>query len=260
MAHMVQSGHIGGAFSRDISKGGMCAWRLPPDERCASIARSLVRGAAAPLGLERGIVEDVVLAASELVTNALNHALRAWADIAPMPPVPSELWMWARTTPKPQLVVSVIDACRSSQPTIAPKDVLDDHGKGLSIVGLLSDSWGAYPSRSWAGDGVRGKVVWCAFALPHPWSHRPFTSPPTATASHLASILRSRGLNVVEGYGRRVSVVSVLAGAGRELNVWIEPTHLSYNAAATRVRRPIADLYDTAEDIVRWSEAARPEG
>ncbi|RKS78825.1 anti-sigma regulatory factor (Ser/Thr protein kinase) [Actinomadura pelletieri DSM 43383] len=253
----MQSGQIGGAFTRDISMGGMCAWRLPSDERCASVARSLVRGGAGPLGLERDIVEDAVLAASELVTNALNHGLRSLGGAAPVPP---ELWVWARATPKPQLVVSVFDACRVFQPDTAPKSELDEHGKGLGIVSVLADSWGAHLSRSWAENAVQGKVVWCTFALPQPWPRRPIAAPPMATAGHLASTLRSRGLNVVEGYGRRVAVVSALVEARRELNVWIEPGHLSYNAGATRVRRPIVDLYDTAEDIVRWSEAARPQG
>lgn len=257
MAHMVQSGHIGGAFRRDISKGGVGSWRLPPDETCASVARSLVRGGVAPIGLERGIVEDVVLAASELVTNALNHGLRSQVGAEVVPP---ELWLWARATPKPQLVVSVFDVCRSSRPAIPSKDVLDEHGKGLAIVGMLADSWGAHASRSWAGNGVRGKAVWCAFALPCSWPRECVTAPPMVTSGCLASTIAARGIDVVEGYGRRVSVVSAVAGGGRELNVWVEPGHLSYDVGADRVRRPIGDLYDTVEDVVRWSEAdAIPE-
>ncbi|GAA4240058.1 hypothetical protein GCM10022254_63370 [Actinomadura meridiana] len=203
----------------------------------------------ATLGLERAIVEDAVLAASELTTNALNHGLRIQEGAALVPP---ELWLWARATPRPQLVVSVFDACRWSRPNAASNDLLDEHGKGLAIVGMLADSWGAHPSRSWAGNGVRGKAVWCAFTLPRPWPRGCVTAPPVATAGHLASTIRSRGLTVVEGYGRRVAVVSVRAGAGRELNVWIEPGHLSYGTATARVRRPITDLYDTAEDVVCW--------
>ncbi|WUH98782.1 ATP-binding protein [Spirillospora sp. NBC_00431] len=206
----------------------------------------------APVGLERGVVEDVVLAASELVTNALNHGLRGQVGAETVPP---ELWLWARATPEPQLVVSVFDVCRTAQPDVAPKDVLDEHGKGLAIVGMLADSWGVHASRSWAGNGVRGKVVWCAFALPRPWPRGWVTAPPMATSGYLASTIAARGIDVVEGYGSRVSVVSALAGGGRELNVWVEPGHLSYDAGASRVRRPIADLYDTAEDVVRWSEA-----
>src|SRR5690606_32119076 len=124
MGQNVQSGHISIGHAFDISRGGMCAWRLPVDESCASVARSLLSMTMTTLGLERDTSDDAVLAVSELATNALTHSGAATAP---------ELWVWARATPKPQLVISIFDACRSSWPTTTAGDLLDDHGRGRGI-------------------------------------------------------------------------------------------------------------------------------
>jgi hypothetical protein len=98
------------------------------------------------LGLAGDLVDAAVLAVSELTTNALRHGLRAGGPYAPV--VPAELWVWARATPAPQLVVAVFDTCRSSWPDTTPRDLLDERGKGIGIVGVVADTWGAHLSRS----------------------------------------------------------------------------------------------------------------
>ncbi|TDB92479.1 hypothetical protein E1266_23925, partial [Actinomadura sp. 7K534] len=160
MAQIVQSGQMTVGDAADIALGGMCAWRLPTDASSASVARSLLGIALTKLGLDRGTTDDAVLAASELATNALTHSGAA---------APPELWVWARTTPKLQLVITVYDACRASWPTNTPGDLLDDHGRGIGIVGMLADAWGAHSSRSICTGGTQGKAVWAAFPLPGPW-------------------------------------------------------------------------------------------
>ncbi|WP_207947044.1 ATP-binding protein, partial [Actinomadura sp. 7K507] len=157
MAQIVQSGHMTIGHAADIALGGMCAWRLPADASCASVARSLLSIAMTTLGLDRDTTDDATLAASELATNALTHASPSTST------VPPELWVWARATPTPQLVISVFDACRSSWPDTTPKDLLDDHGRGIGIVALLAEAWGAHPSRSICTGGAQGKAVWAAF-------------------------------------------------------------------------------------------------
>ncbi|WP_345363376.1 hypothetical protein [Actinoallomurus liliacearum] len=88
----------------EIAEGGAAAWRLPPDPRCASVGRSLVHDTLMALRLPGGLVDAAVLTAGELTTNALKHGLRA----GPYEPVvPAELWIWSRTTPRPELVVAV---------------------------------------------------------------------------------------------------------------------------------------------------------
>jgi hypothetical protein len=90
------------------------------------------------------IADAVVLSASELVTNTLVHTddggtMRAWD---PQPDVPLRL--------------EVED---HDPTTAAPQANPDPHqpgGRGLKIVGLVSDEWGVQPT-----DG--GKVVWAEF-------------------------------------------------------------------------------------------------
>jgi hypothetical protein len=128
-------------------------------------------------------------------TNALHHGLRAGSYA---PAVPAELWIWARVTPAPQLVVTVFDTCRSSWPDTTPRDLLDEHGKGVGI------------------DNV---------------SHR---------------------------HEHGVSLVSVPLAGHSALNVWVEPRSLAFtDPAGTRVRRPLVDLQDLAEHLVRRTEESR---
>lgn len=166
MVQIVQPGQIAIGHAAEIALGGLCAWRLPTDATCASVSRSLLAIALKTLGLGRGLIDDVALAGSELTTNAFNHGLGADASCSPVPP---ELWLWARATPSPQLVVSVFDTYRSSFPEAAPRDLLDEHGKGLGIVAMLAAAWGAHRSRSRLGSGRPGKAVWCAFPLYGGW-------------------------------------------------------------------------------------------
>lgn len=253
MPQIAQSGHMTIGHAADIALGGMCAWRLPTDASSASVARSLLNIAMTTLGLDRDTADDAILAASELATNALNHALHAGSGT---PIAPPELWVWARVTPKPQLVVSVFDTYRSAWPDTAPRDLLDDHGKGLNIISMLAATWGAHPSRSICSGGTPGKAVWCAFDLPGPWPNPSTTAPPIPVARHLASALTGRGLaDVAHHHGKGVSLVSIPRPSGEDINVWIEPRHLTYSTAnQSRVRRPVVELYDVAEDLIRRHE------
>ncbi|RAY11913.1 hypothetical protein DPM19_28535 [Actinomadura craniellae] len=238
----------------------MCAWRLPGDARCASAARSLLGLALAALGVDRETAGDATLAVSELATNALNHGLRA---VPHVPVVPPELWVWARATPAPQLVVSVFDTCTASWPDTTPRNLLDEHGKGLGIVGALAAAWGAHPSRSSVvAGGVPGKAVWSAFPLPGPWPDARTTAQPARIARHLADALTARGVRrIAHRPGEGVSLLSVPLRAGAETNVWVEPGHLSFPGRdGTRVRRPVIDLYDVAEDLVHRAEQERGHG
>lgn len=247
MVQTVQSGQVSVGHAADIALGGMCAWRLPADTSSASVARSLLGIAMTKLGLDRDTTDDAVLVASELTTNALTHSVSA---------APPELWVWARATPKPQLVISVFDACRSSWPTITPGNLLDDHGRGIGIVGMLADAWGAHPSRSICTGGTQGKAVWAAFPLLGQWPDPRTTAPPMLAARHLAATLTARGItNATHRHGRGVSLVTIPYGRNEETNIWIEPGHLSYTLPdGVRHRRPIVDLHDATETLVHHLE------
>lgn len=247
------SGHI-----PDIATGGLCAWRLPADPSCAAAGRTLVRVAATVLGLDGDLLDAAALCASELVTNALQHGLRAGPGA---PVVQPELWVWARAAPAPQLVVGVFDACRSSWPDTGPRDLLDEHGKGIGIVAAVADAWGVHHSRSRLAlapsEGqLPGKAVWCAFNLNTTWPDAGMTAPAEAAAGHLAAALRERGIARVEHrHERDVSLVSVPLAGSTEISVWVEPRAFTFtDRDHTRVRRPLIDFHDLAEHLVRRVE------
>ncbi|POX60526.1 ATP-binding protein [Streptomyces sp. Ru62] len=101
--------------------------------------------------------DDICLVVSELVTNALRHAVPA----APRggedhPSVRLHLMRWTE-----RLVCAVRDP---SHETPAPRDSDDfsaESGRGLFLVDSFADSWGWHPL---AGT-LDGKVVWALFRL-----------------------------------------------------------------------------------------------
>ncbi|MEU4827069.1 hypothetical protein AB0H37_34795 [Actinomadura sp. NPDC023710] len=109
-----------------IAAGGACAFPLPSDASTASQARSLLAATMHPLGFASDQIEDGELAVSELATNAYTYASSAGRLTA----AGQELWVWARTCPTPELVVSVFDAQRETWPIIRDAELLDEHGKG----------------------------------------------------------------------------------------------------------------------------------
>ncbi|ATL29453.1 ATP-binding protein [Streptomyces formicae] len=102
--------------------------------------------------------DDIALVVSELVTNALRHALPADTPRESQdPPVRLHLMRWAS-----RLVCAVRDPSDESPVT---RDTDDDFsaesGRGLFLVDSFSDGWGWHPL---AGT-LRGKVVWALFHL-----------------------------------------------------------------------------------------------
>ena len=104
---------------------------------------------------ERG--PDITLVVSELLTNALRHALPGSGDTGPRRPV----WL-GLLQPGPCVLCAVADPSKSAPMPQTPGS-LAETGRGLHIICTLSDQWGyTTPSET-------GKVVWALF---HSGCHR----------------------------------------------------------------------------------------
>jgi hypothetical protein len=88
---------------------------------------------------DESAAEDVVLAAGEMLANAMEHGGGVWA-----------LHVEGR---RGDVRVEVYDHAASFEPI---SEVPNDRGRGLSIVDTLADDWGWVPA---AG----GKMVWARF-------------------------------------------------------------------------------------------------
>ncbi|MFC5752871.1 ATP-binding protein [Actinomadura rugatobispora] len=232
----------------NLAAGGMCAWRLPSDESGPAAARSLLQQVMTRLGLRRDVIEDGRLAVSEAATNALRHARPEPLGSC----TPPELWIWARTIPAPQLVVSVFDCARGALPRASGTGLLDEHGKGLGLLAAFTAEWSTAPSRSRLSvQRTPGKTVWFALPLPSDWPGLNLEVQPGTAAQCLLLNLGERGYSGARSSGDEGVFVVELRG----LNVWVLGGQFRWQAEPGRcVRRPLVDLQETAELVVRHLE------
>jgi histidine kinase-like protein len=96
--------------------------------------------------------DDIVVVVSELLTNALRHAVPGTGGRWGRPPVRVGLLQ-----PGPCVLCAVSDP---SDDLPAPRDpsCCEESGRGLQVVASLSDEWGC------TLPGPGGKVVWAVFA------------------------------------------------------------------------------------------------
>ena len=121
---------------------------LPFDQTAAAKAREAVAETLGTWSVAAPVAGNVVLLASELVTNAVRHG---------RPPIILRL---SRTTS--ELLLEVIDAA-GHVPRVLRPGPADDHGRGLHLVSTLAQKWGTRMTE-------QGKAVWCTL---------PFAAAPT---------------------------------------------------------------------------------
>jgi anti-sigma regulatory factor (Ser/Thr protein kinase) len=124
------------------------AYGLGADRLAARTAREFTLRTLHEWGLE-GFAFDVELVVSELVTNALRHAVPHLAT-----PRPIRL----RLLHHGGYVVCAVHDPSDRAPVVAEGEDLAESGRGLNLVEALSAAWGWSPLRT-------GKVVWAAFAV-----------------------------------------------------------------------------------------------
>jgi anti-sigma regulatory factor (Ser/Thr protein kinase) len=143
-----------------LASGG---WRPSPDPAPVTLPRVATR----TLGLDTGSVrtardftlatlqrwgtaersQDIAIVVSELLTNALRHAVPASGEARPI--------RFGLLQPGSCVLCAVADPSRTA-PVLQSRGSFAETGRGLQIIRALSDQWGFAPSDP-------GKVVWAMF-------------------------------------------------------------------------------------------------
>lgn len=131
--------HIGGLATRPLRGPGaeMASWPLSPNPYSVRRARRLTRAQLANWHVD-GQSDIAELLVSELVTNALRHA---------MPPIRLTLWSMEGT-----LRCEVADADPRLPRPQRPGDY-DEEGRGIRLLDQLACCWGSTPTSA-------GKAIW----------------------------------------------------------------------------------------------------
>ena len=108
---------------------------------------------------------DVAVVVSELLANALRHALPG-----PGPARPHRVIQLGLAQPGPCVLCAVADPSRKP-PVLTYPGALDETGRGLHLVGAFSDNWG------YTALGDLGKAVWAIFWTA-PWPACPGSGEP----------------------------------------------------------------------------------
>ncbi|MGE5291240.1 MAG: ATP-binding protein [Micromonosporaceae bacterium] len=97
--------------------------------------------------------DDIAIVVSELLTNALRHALPGCGETRPRWPIRLGLLQ-----PGPCVMCAVADP---SQKIPVPKDPgsFAETGRGLHVIGALADRWG------YTTPTDMGKIVWAMFSI-----------------------------------------------------------------------------------------------
>ncbi|MGD3106594.1 ATP-binding protein [Streptomyces sp. YGL11-2] len=153
-----------------LAVSGSASCSLPPRYESVGGARKFTRETLCGWDLE-DLFDGVALVVSELVTNALRHAVLAAPGRTPefgseyaeyteytdtVPPARLHLMRWSS-----RLVCAVRDPSDAS-PEAGEADSAAESGRGLYLVDSFSDSWGWHR----LSGAQHGKVVWALFRLP----------------------------------------------------------------------------------------------
>lgn len=147
--------------------GGGCGISLAPVPESTKTAREFTTATLRGWHLD-ALIQDAVMVASELVTNAIRHGTPFGVDDEKQPRV--ELTWWCQASG----LICVVTDWSAKPPVLAPADLHAESGRGLQIVQALADTWG------WTTLSTGEKAVWAALRLPGT------ACPPAGTVSPVA--------------------------------------------------------------------------
>jgi hypothetical protein len=224
------------------------------------------------MGMPGDLIHDGITMVSELAANTMHAHGNVEFGSGRQRPVTGfpEMWLYLRGSgARCELVCKVYDSQQGWKTGDIPDPKahkLDStNGRGLQVVnGLSAGQWGFHPTRSRLGSWkVPGKVVWFSLRLPPACdaarSHRPLLGL-WDSVNDLETMIIERGIGGrlvrVDEPGSGMSVLSVT----RDLTVWVQRDWVSWKrASGSYERRPLADLVEVAEEIVRSHEELEPQ-
>jgi anti-sigma regulatory factor (Ser/Thr protein kinase) len=132
---------------------GPCELDLKPGPESVKLAREFT--SVTLLDWQLGdLVEEAVIVASELVTNAIRHGTRC---SVPAADVATVRLAWQRQTDR---ILCVVTDSSDSPPVLEDADMTSESGRGLQVVHALAAAWG------WVMLGACQKAVWATFLVP----------------------------------------------------------------------------------------------
>jgi len=154
----------GGVENAVVLEAGSATCLLPTTPHSVRQARAVVRRGLAHLGAET-VVDDVALAASELVANALEHGLRSTDRASEADELRRRRADGVRISlvgTGTHIVLSVTDPS-PLPPVRRPRDPFAGGGRGLQLIEALSLCWGWTLLDEQDGQRMPGKSVWAMF-------------------------------------------------------------------------------------------------
>ena len=125
------------------------------------------------------LIDDAVVIASELATNAIRHGTpAAMGDVAGGGATGRVELSWCLQASR---LICVVTDQTGTPPTLAASDPEAESGHGLQIVAALAVAWG------WTILGTGEKAVWAALDLPGPADATGSAPAPAAEAANPAS-------------------------------------------------------------------------
>ncbi|QKW07296.1 ATP-binding protein [Streptomyces sp. NA04227] len=131
---------------------------LPARYEAVREARQFTRATLSRWALDHRI-DDIALVTSELVTNALRHALPGDA-LGNCESAENAVGLHLERH-RSRLVCAVRDLSAKGPVARAVDDFAAESGRGLFLVDSFSESWGWHPTP----EPDQGKIVWALFAL-----------------------------------------------------------------------------------------------